>query len=707
MGDHVFRVPVHTAADDGGQTYGLWASGSDYKVSFHDGMAFYPVLGPDAPRNLPVRWQTTEVRTGDGALALDLVATHATDWRVEYRRQGFVEAYDVRDDGVEQTFELARRPQGHGDIVVRGRFVSELSAAPTDATVQDLVLRDGKGAAVVRYGRALAIDADGSTAAVTTAFDGDRVELRLAADRVTDLRFPLVIDPLLSNAIVGTGGGAALSTAIARDSDNGHQMVTMERQVSASDTDVFALLTFDTWSFATTVFNDIATWDSRSIDTAHVGGANRWVVPFVRDFGFSSQVRCHYHPEASFALNNVVHSLTDDDYATEIAVGGARSGTEALIVYRHDVASTNDADSSIRAIAVDARQVVKILEFEVNSSPRWTDGARPAIAESRANASEPWDVAYEELDNDTTGDDWNVFVTRVHANGLVESPVELGNPSNLTHNYGAQIDADEGICRVAFLASPNGGRIAGPNGPEIWTQSVDWTGAAPAVGPLKLVRSGVGLRVGGLAYDSATDSHWTIASSERLAQRLAYYDRMGYDAEVVESGTINSSGAEFPSITYDVDANQYALAFANGSTVLGVRLAYPSTSGPLFRGHDCGPARISVAGTFHENQPWAGSNNFRILLSNPPQNPAAVLLIGVGGADIDLSPMGLTGCGLFLDPARILAHVPAPAGGSVGLTVPLPSSTRGLGGYAQWVYATPGANPAGLSTTRSLVFQVR
>jgi hypothetical protein len=39
-------VPVHgrSADPDGGQP-GLWAAGPAYKARFHDGFAFYPVLG--------------------------------------------------------------------------------------------------------------------------------------------------------------------------------------------------------------------------------------------------------------------------------------------------------------------------------------------------------------------------------------------------------------------------------------------------------------------------------------------------------------------------------------------------------------------------------------------------------------------------------------------------------------------------------------
>ena len=43
--------------DSNGQAYGMWAAGSRYKASFHDGFCFVPYLGGAYPRNQPWRWR--------------------------------------------------------------------------------------------------------------------------------------------------------------------------------------------------------------------------------------------------------------------------------------------------------------------------------------------------------------------------------------------------------------------------------------------------------------------------------------------------------------------------------------------------------------------------------------------------------------------------------------------------------------------------
>src|SRR5262245_55645485 len=64
-----WRFPIHTqAADPVGGEYGIWACGETFKVSFHDGYAFYPILGSRYPANLPLVWRDTKVTAGGASL---------------------------------------------------------------------------------------------------------------------------------------------------------------------------------------------------------------------------------------------------------------------------------------------------------------------------------------------------------------------------------------------------------------------------------------------------------------------------------------------------------------------------------------------------------------------------------------------------------------------------------------------------------------
>src|SRR5262245_60660052 len=83
------RVPIHTQPrDPSGGEYGLWAAGPGFKASFHDGFAFYPCLGPEAPRHLPLQWHTRSVRVGAQELLTGNATTRHEDFRFERRDGG-------------------------------------------------------------------------------------------------------------------------------------------------------------------------------------------------------------------------------------------------------------------------------------------------------------------------------------------------------------------------------------------------------------------------------------------------------------------------------------------------------------------------------------------------------------------------------------------------------------------------------------------
>src|SRR5687768_9678714 len=91
------RVPIHSHQGGDDPDYGVWAAMPGYKVSFHAGFAFYPLLGDAYPENLPLRWQATALTAGGQAIAVPTGAVQRrSDWRFEYDHGAFREVYDVR-----------------------------------------------------------------------------------------------------------------------------------------------------------------------------------------------------------------------------------------------------------------------------------------------------------------------------------------------------------------------------------------------------------------------------------------------------------------------------------------------------------------------------------------------------------------------------------------------------------------------------------
>src|SRR5690606_25310869 len=115
-------VPIHTAEAWNGHSYGIWAAGSTYKASFHDGMTFVPYLGDHSPHNQPFSWRTESVTIGDVQLVTQHPVFDHADYRAEFDHGRVVEAYDVHANGLEQTFVIRAAPTTGdlttGDLVV-------------------------------------------------------------------------------------------------------------------------------------------------------------------------------------------------------------------------------------------------------------------------------------------------------------------------------------------------------------------------------------------------------------------------------------------------------------------------------------------------------------------------------------------------------------------------------------------------------------
>ncbi len=202
-----FTVPLHSAPDDPiAGAYGMWGAGHDYKVSFHDGFRFFPRLGRDAPSNLPLAWRTEAVRFGSKPLfeGGDTRGGRDGDWRYQFRHPGVVEAYEIRADGVEQSFTVLSGPATGGDLCIAGRLETELvpAARSWDQSVQFV---DERKVARVTLGSSVASDARGRPLPVARRYVDGLLELRVVAADLIGALFPIRIRQL-SSAVPILGG---------------------------------------------------------------------------------------------------------------------------------------------------------------------------------------------------------------------------------------------------------------------------------------------------------------------------------------------------------------------------------------------------------------------------------------------------------------------------------------------------------------------
>ena len=134
-------------------------------------------------------------------------AERSSDDAVIIRRGAEVtETFTSRDDGVEQAFELARVPDGRGDLeFVCDVAVSGLTAQAARSDREGgICFSSAGGRSAVRYGQIVIRDAAGRGIAAQPRFDATARTLafNVPADWLNAAAFPIVIDPMVGGDFV-------------------------------------------------------------------------------------------------------------------------------------------------------------------------------------------------------------------------------------------------------------------------------------------------------------------------------------------------------------------------------------------------------------------------------------------------------------------------------------------------------------------------
>lgn len=219
-----------------------WAVGAAYKARVtDDAVTFVPALGEAAPGNSRLTLRLQSVRRGEATTWQRTTATrgavHTEADAITIARDTFVERYDARADGLEQSFVFAERQRGSGDLVVRCELDTPLQ--PQWRADGTLWFHDGRTGGVT-FGSVVGIDAAGRRCAGALQVQDGALDLRLPAWFVDGASYPLVLDPLIGTAAQLSGSSqdcdqqdAAYSAA---DDD---WLVVWRRTYNATDADIF------------------------------------------------------------------------------------------------------------------------------------------------------------------------------------------------------------------------------------------------------------------------------------------------------------------------------------------------------------------------------------------------------------------------------------------------------------------------------------
>lgn len=695
-------VPIHSHEVAIEASRGSWAAGPDYKARFDGGFRYFPVLGSNYPDNLPLAWQTGSVRIGTtDFLGGKSEEVRVDDYRYEYRHARVVEAYEVRLDGVEQTFLIERLGESAGDLVVRGRISSPLTSPVREPAHKELEFRDSDRQTILRYGAATAIDADGRRFPMTSAYDGERIELRLNARLVNRARFPLLVDPIIGNDSAREAGRTA-NAAIrlpnaTSSSDPAIQVYT--RISSANDHDVFALLTDSTpTQLVALAWAEISTATSEEIAACAIDDSQRIVI--ASELNRSCVIYSHDVNDTTFASGpqTIIPSQAMIAYSNPV-LGGALSGTAATMVCEVGA----NANTRISAYRIDAATAAWTPLGTLAADDPLIWERHPAITSHGPD----WIASWVVRDNAAT----DIVARKIFADGSFSS-LQVIRPASNNRYAGVRIAGRNGHYVATYAQSPLGIGAA-----AIRAQRFDWVSTAPPV-PIALSTlhsGGTGYVNGDIAYDAYLSWQWaaTYQRDIGLFGRRVETARIGDVGAVVEVRDIHGVATEqpfAPSICFGGDRpGRFLITYATSATpsnaVFGEPFRYPSECFQQINyGSSCNGiipfAAPTIAG-------WPGFSVTQFV--GPGFQGAAACAVSLARTSVPLDRVGMTGCTLLADPAAgavlpgvIDAQGMARAGFSLGGPMPFIGQF-----HMQWIFSAAGANPAGLVTTVGITREVR
>ncbi|MCA8953777.1 MAG: hypothetical protein KDE27_29970, partial [Planctomycetes bacterium] len=548
------RIPIHELQIDR-QPAQIWGAGRDYKVSFHDGMNFVPYLGHDYPVNQPFGWTTTSVRIGEVELLTGSPPRLTTsDFRAELDLGVVVEAYDLLPQGLEQTFVLPRRPLAAGPLVVTGALATRLTPRVSEPGHGALTFVDGHDRAILTYGAATAVDADGRRFAMTTRCVAGTIELALDAVAVANARFPLTVDPLLGPATTYTANmnywSVDCENATAEGTPSHRVLHAFSFESSATDADIVCYTYSSSYFGSAPVFSDLSLESTPRVACGYVAATNRWVIVYEALTQSIRRLRAHVRTVDDMSVGTIVNSLSTPaglhDWRPDVGGTMFNGNTKALVVFQRESLAGSFADtttSSVMGVMLETGSAFGTWNtpFQISAAGNY-DSERPSVAQQAEGSSNGfWMCAYQEFNNTLAGDDFDVVARRVGAGGTVQPGQWRSDFDNLNpawHQLSPIVAGYEGRYAVLFTVVPVATQ---PHptfdfGSELRLECFDWYEGQPLPNPtydhppIQLQATAqLELIPTGLSFDTQSRSHWAATwlrnaptGPQALAARCAH-----------------------------------------------------------------------------------------------------------------------------------------------------------------------------------------
>jgi hypothetical protein len=527
---HVMTTARHAFRADGA----TWRGGGTTYATTFEGGAFTFAATARSGKSAHARFETASIARGAASANPAAPARLDRDGSVVVARGAIVERVRNVDAGVEQAWELARAPDGDGDLVVR---VAVGGADYAGRTERGLHFVDRASGLFFRYGDIAWVGADGARTPLAASYDAKRgaVAIVIPAAILASSTYPATLDPTVSaetaldNPILAPPVTSEDAPAAAFDGTN-NLVVWLDNRSLSGNGDLFAKRVSPTgFTVDATGFPIVMDAAVESAPAIAFGGGVHFVV-------WST-------PGGIFAARVLPSSTVMDPTPLAINASGtapavAFDGTNFLVAWR-------TSQGGIQAARVTpAGSVVDPGGFVVGSG---TTASTPRVAFGGGE----YLVVWRDARNGAANTD--IYASRVTTAGLSLDPIGMA----VTTNAGNQLVPDVAWNRSTFLV--------------VWED--DAQTAARVFGG-RVSTAGVAIDGSGfLLSSSATSSHTNPRLGGDPTQNVDlvwFVTQLGTTLPEVLAGSI-SGGAGSLSGVVNVDhtaSQKRSIAIASGSSML-------------------------------------------------------------------------------------------------------------------------------------------
>lgn len=458
------------------QAYGLSADADGrplaiaptYEARFDaQGMRFDPALGAkERAQSLSLR-SVSAGREQGAPTAFEPASPSADELRVAYRRApGISERFDVGAEGIELSYEFEYPLVGQGDLVVRTRLDTELTAEP-GLYPRGLKFLTARGAGI-SIGGVTGIDASGDRVEGSMRWDGAYLELVLPAEFVDGARYPLTLDPLIGSEILGDPGTFdSTQSDVAYDVSTARYLVVFSRRFGIDDARIRAQHFTSGGNLSGTVFSvSQATGLLASHPViANNNPFNRFVVAWQQSastFGPADIMACAVDANTTtrspvLAITSTSSNEISPDLSGEREPTVSSSRDEVIVVW-------NSQTNGIRATTIDIDPLASINAAAPVTVTSDSTARNPAASKS-GGAPGRHAFVWQEGSND------------VRAALYSRSLAPIGTPVLVDSNgFNPDVDGDGVNFMFAFDRSENGQNGLAPR--DVFCRTFRWGGAA-------------------------------------------------------------------------------------------------------------------------------------------------------------------------------------------------------------------------------------